>query len=516
MPSIPKQNIESNYDVIVIGSGLGGLSAASLLAKAGKSVLVVESHDRCGGYAHGFNRKRYHFDSGVHLTSGCGKVGYKGGQVIHKLIQAIGVSQQIEFIPVDPFSQACYPGLNVKLPVTVDAFLERLTDLFPNEAEGLKALLDCCLQVTEELARIDEVMADSERFHLIEKELPFFSQYRKATLAEVSLHFIKEPSLLSLFATNWPYLGLPPSRVSFIYWATMLIGYLEDGAYYCKGGFQQFANALVQGLIQNQGQILYKTRVEKIVVEKEQVRGVILESGQRIMAKTVISNADMRETVLNLVGEQYFSKRYLQRLKRMKHSYSIFAVYLATNLPVQKLDFAQEVFCYEDEDHEKNFAKIENSEIGFISITMPTLADSGLAPKGEHIVMLTTLLPYKTEQDWKQLKPVILQQMLDRAEHYLPGLQAHLLYVDAGSPETMRRYTQNYQGAAYGWDVTPDQVGPGRMAIQSPVSGLFYAGHWTTPGGGVYGVCVSGMQAAQQVLGIASQNEFWQFYENLS
>ncbi len=505
--------IKSRYDVIVIGSGVGGLTAASLLAKSGKSVLVIEAHDRPGGYAHGFNRKRYHFDSGVHLTSGCGKHGYQGGQVIYKVITSLGITDQIEFIPVNPFSQACYPDFTARLPTSIDGFVGTLGQYFPDEAQGLKNLVDLCLQITEEVAKADEVMADSGFFSQIEAKLPAFNQYRKFTLTEVCQGFINDPKLLSLFATNWPYLGLPPSQVSFVYWATMLIGYLVDGAYYCKGGFQKYADGLVHGLLKNKGDIVFKTWVKKIEIEKQTVKGIITDSGQRIGADAVISNADMRQTVTDLVGIEFFPKRYLQRLDRMRHSLSIFAVYIATDLPIHELGFAQEAFCYQSEDHEENFATIEQGELSFISITIPTLTDSSLAPAGEHVLMITTLLPYQKREIWKQLKPVVVEQMLDRAECYIPGLKEHLLFVDAGSPETMRRYTQNHQGAAYGWDVTPDQIGPGRISNRSPVSGLYYAGHWTTPGGGVYGVSVSGMQTAQQVLGITHQNEFWQFLE---
>jgi len=83
------------------------------------------------------------------------------------------------------------------------------------------------------------------------------------------------------------------------------------------------------------------------------------------------------------------------------------------------------------------------------------------------------------------------------------------LFKEGGSPATMQRYTQNHQGAAYGWNVTPAQVGPARVQNKSPINGLYFAGHWTSPGGGVYGVSVSGVQAAQKVLNIRKQSEFW-------
>ncbi len=497
----------NHYDVIVIGSGIGGLTAAGLLAKSGKSVLVLETHDRPGGYAHGFKRKKYHFDSGVHLISGCGAHGYSGGQVIYKTLQALDMLTEIEFININPFSHTHFPQFNVALPQTIEAFVAALAEQFPSEREGLQALTELCLQVSEEITIADELMAevDHERAQQL---MPALFKYRKATLAEVACQFIKDPKLLGLYASNWPYLGLPPSLVSFVYWSSMLIGYMVDGAYYCKGGFQQFANTLVKGIQRYGGEIQYKSTVEKITIENGQVTGVHV-GGKKINAPVVISNADIRHTVNNMIGEQYFPPRYMQRINKMQHSLSIFVVYIATDLNLAAMNISHESFCYRDFEHDDNFLRTQQGDISWISITAPTLVDPDLAPAGEHLLMLTTLLPYQAADSWKQAKPGFMQTMLNIAGQYIPDLENHILFIEGGSPATMQRYTQNHQGAAYGWDVTPSQVGPSRIQNQSPIKGLYFAGHWSSPGGGVYGVSVSGVQAAQKVLGIRKQSEFW-------
>jgi prolycopene isomerase len=499
----------SEYDVIVIGSGIGGLTSAALLAKSGKSVLVLEAHDRPGGYAHGFKRKKYHFDSGVHLISGCGEQGYCGGQVIYKTLQVLELFDEIDFISINPFSHALYPELSIGLPQTIDDFVEELSKQFPAEREGLKALTELCLQLSEEITIADELMAEVD-LEQAQQLMPALFKYRKSTLAEVAEQFIADSKLLGVFASNWPYLGLPPSQVSFVYWSTMLIGYMVDGAYYCKGGFQQLANVLVKGIQRFGGEIQYKSAVDKIVIENEKVAGVIVNN-QRINAATVISNADFKQTIYQMVGEHYFPKRYLQRTKKMQHSLSIFVVYIATDLDLTAMNISHESFCYQDFDHDKNFSRTQQGDISWISITAPTLVDPALAPESQHLLMLTTLLPYQIAESWKQQKPIAMQIMLEIAGQIIPGLEKHILYIEGGSPATMHRYTQNHQGSAYGWDVTPGQVGPARIQNQSPIKGLYFAGHWTSPGGGVYGVSVSGVQAAQRVLGVRKQSDFWSF-----
>ena len=510
-PTVNK-NDSKHYDAIVVGSGIGGLTTAGLLCVAGYSVLVLEQHDRPGGYAHGFRRKRYHFDSAVHLISGCGPDGYDGGQIIHKTLSCLGVRKDIDFIRVDPLAVAAYPGFCATVPQTSRAFLQAMRVRFPSEFENLKKFITLCLDIARQASAGDEILFRSAS----RGELPVLLKYRRSTLAEVCGEYIRDSKLIAILTANWPYLGLPPSRVSFVYWSTMFIGYLEDGACYCRGGFQRLADTLVDGLKRHGGNIRFKSRVDRICVQNNQVRGVVLRDGRKYSASRVVANADMHGTVYELIGRENFPKRFLDRMERLKSSLSIFAVYLATDLDLTKFTLRHESFCYANFDHEKNYADSCAGKVTWIGISIPSLTDSTLCPAGQHLILLTTLVPFEIDASWKKAKTAYISEMLDIAERHLPGLGKHLLYVEGGSPKTMERYTGNHRGAAYGWDLSPDQVGPSRIANRSPIEGLFFAGHWTTPGGGVYGAAVSGVHTTKQILNISNFCEFWSRLESKS
>jgi prolycopene isomerase len=193
----------------------------------------------------------------------------------------------------------------------------------------------------------------------------------------------------------------------------------------------------------------------------------------------------------------------------MQASLSVFVVYIATDLDLAAMDVKHESFYYQSYDHDVNFQHTKDSEINWISMTVPTLVDPGLAPAGEHLLVLTALLPFDAAKEWKLEKQQYMDKIISVAEQYIPNLKKHITFVEGGSPATMKRYTKNHQGAAYGWDVSPNQVGSLRTQNKSPIEGLYFAGHWTSPGGGVYGVSLSGVQAAQKVLGFYNQAELW-------
>jgi len=159
------------------------------------------------------------------------------------------------------------------------------------------------------------------------------------------------------------------------------------------------------------------------------------------------------------------------------------------------------MFFYRSWSHDETYRQVVAGHPSGLSISVPTLVDSSLAPAGEHIITATTLIPYDLGASWRTEKARYADRLLEELEAVFPSVRSHITFAEGASPRTMERYTLNLTGAIYGWEVSPKQVGRRRLPHVTPIRGLYLSGHWTQPGGGVYGVVASGLETARAVAG---------------
>jgi len=488
-----------DYEVVVIGGGIAGLTAGALLAHAGKSVLVVEADEKPGGYAYTMRSGGHTFDRAVHLISSCEPQGPFGQGVIDAVLRELGVRDQCEFIRVDPFYMARYPGFELAVPCGTEPFVEAHVRHFPGEARGFRRLAELTREIYREIVAspMSPRWSDLARMPLRARAL---FRYRNATMKDVIDLELSDPRARTVYATMWPWVGTPPSQTSFLMWGAFMGSWVEDGSYYCRGSYDNLAAAFVSGLEQSGGELLLGTSAVQVLTDDRQVSGVELDNGQRIASRTVISAIDARVTFEELLAPDELPTRFLRRLRALELSPSALAVYVGTDLDAHALGAHHDASIYRGWDHERIYAQSLSGGVPAVFMMVPSLTDPALAPPGEHVVIVQALAARESGET-RPDEARIAEQMLQLAEQELPGLRDHLTFIEpAGDPSAPHPKVHRL-GPLYGWKLSPAQTFLRRLPPHTPIGGLLLAGHWTQPAHGIFPAVESGIQAARLTLG---------------
>ena len=303
-----------DYEAIIIGSGAGGLTAAVALAQAGKKVLVLEQHDRPGGWTHSFTLQGYRFSPGVHYI---GDLQEGGG--LRGIYDGLGVSQDLTFCELNPdgYDHVIVGNKRVDFPKGREKLIERLKSHFPHEAKGISGYFTELIRMMEALARIGDLK------HPIRSatSAPTILKWMRASGADLINAHVNDPVLRGVLAGQAGDHGLPPSRVSAFMHAGITYHYL-DGGYYPLGGSFTLPRAFVKALKRAGGEIRLQCRVKRILTEGKKAIGVELDSGEEIRAGTVISNADPEVTFGKLIGREKLTPRLKRKVDSIRYSTS--------------------------------------------------------------------------------------------------------------------------------------------------------------------------------------------------
>lgn len=483
-----------SYDAVVIGAGLGGLSTGACLAKAGKKVLLVERQEGVGGNAHAFQRGPYTFDPAIHVTAHGFNI-----EFLDFYLGALGIRDRLDLIRAEENSAVHIAGAQFTLPTGVDALTEYLCGQFPGDADGVAAFMKTCADATRESQAPPPRVAPKDLGELM-AALPTLFKYRTATVTDVLDEFLTDPEAKAVCGAQWPYLGLPPSQMSFMAYSGAWMALVDPGPLYPRGSFQALADVLAAAITENGGEVLLGTTVSSIPVAEGRATGVILDDGELVPAPIVVSNADAKLTLEEMVGTEHLPDRLVRRLNRMKPSLSAFLLYSATTLDPREFGIAHETFVYRHWDHDETYRELDAGDLGGMWFSIPTQHDPALAPEGEHIVIFTSLMPYDIGRPWDEAKPRYTEMMIDEVESHMAGFRASTTFLDSATPATFHDYTLANEGAAYGWANTPNQTVPKRLDFKTPVEGLWLAGHWTHPGTGSVRCLLSGAQTAAGIM----------------
>lgn len=480
-------------EVVIIGGGLGGLSAGALLARAGHRVLLLEKNERPGGCAQTFVRGDYVFDPAVHFTIDAGPGGYTP-----KLLDHLGVADRVRFVPAELTYRAHYPDLVIDAPPGRDRFLETHQGLFPDAAAGLERLFDMRQDLFAQLASLPQKLDPRTLEDALER-CPLVFRHRLSTLGQVLGEYLPDGRAAAAIASIWPYVGTAPSRVSFLLYNQMLES-MHAGVYYPLGSFQTLADALAAAIVEHGGEVRCGSTVTKIITDDRRVTGVELDGTEAVSATAVISNIDARRTYRELLDPDLLPTPLARRLDRSTLSPSAFVLYGVLDRDPVELGLAAETLIFDDWDHERSWRELGRRP-GGIWVSVPTMIDSGLAPPGTHLGIITSLVPAGADGRWRERRAEATQRLLATVDAMVPGLAAAFNVVETATPDTFARYTGSDGGAAYGWENVPSQTASKRLPHRSPVDGLYLCGQWVEEGTSSLRVLTSGRVTAAMVSG---------------
>lgn len=508
----------SDYDVIVIGAGPGGLTTAAYLALAGRRVLVVEARDVVGGHMSAFSHGGYEFDVGLHYTSPA---------LASAALRPLGVTVEFRDFDPDGMFRLHAPSREVSVPRGVESFRSRLHGLFPAETHTVDAFLATVTALTAQMQQIPT------RPGL--RELPRLPWRLRDLLRHATstaggyLDTLHASRLLRTALLGWTSgsLGVGPSRVSLLATALLMTNYL-DGLGYPQGGSRVITEELAAAVRRNGGELLLDTEVDHVLVERNRVAGVRVRAAstdaapeplRQVLAPAVVSAIDLKHTYLRLLAPGDVPSRLLRRVQGYEMALPLAVTYLVLDRDLASEGYPNATqLVLGSDDQDPAFAELRAGELpagNAVGVWVGSLADPQnprLCPPGQTNLQLISLAP--AHHEWWGVPPAsgptarylarkreVRDHMVRAAEHVVPGLGSSIVYEEVGTPVTSERFIRVSEGTSYGPALVPRQLWT-RLGPTSPIGGLFHAGAGTRSGHGLVGTLHGGVAAAAALTGM--------------
>lgn len=469
-----------DYDVIIVGGGISGLVCGCHLVKAGLKTIILEKNKNVGGYCTSFMRNGFNFDSCVCSLSGFGK-----DENLYKFTSKIELKNDLNLIRSEISDIILTKNYKVNFYYDINKTILELQKIFPRQKHEIKNFL--------------ELIRDSSVISL--------TRFRKFSFEQILDSYFTDQELKKIFSTPiFGYSGVSCSHISALVAFVIYKDFILSGGYYPRGGIQNFSNMLGEKFKELGGVLFTSSEVKQILIKDNKANGVILNNGSLFYSKYTVAACDYHEVFLKLVGEQYFSKERLEKIKNRDVSLSAFILYLGINKPFSELVDLKSHIWYIPEKNDnfgKDLRKTLNLNIEYIGITSSSLknsAESSGKLKKETLFLITNV-PFISKEFWNDdSKRILSDYLIKTAERVIPGLSTFIDTKVIATPLTLLKWTSNYNGSAYGWANTVEQFGDPDFSEKTEINNLLLTGHWLNNGSGVNAVSNTSFRTAKLII----------------
>jgi all-trans-retinol 13,14-reductase len=512
---------ETKFDVIVIGSGIGGLSAASVLSQHyGKKVLVLEQHGKFGGFTHAFKRKvKFHWDVGVHYIGDM--MPDSPNRIFFDYVT--GTNLLWQKMP-DPYDVIMLPDFTFSFRVGKNNLLYDLIGSFSEEKNAIKKYF-------RDLHKVSMWFSRYAISGILPKFLSPLGTMLRNPGQELALLITKDyldanfknEKLKALLTAQWGNYGLPPAKSAFVTHALIVQHYFEGG-WYPVGGAQNIADNIKPLIEKNGGQLLNRHTVSEIIVKNNRAIGVKVLIGREapfeekeFFADKIISNTGAYNTYLKLLPEGVQEKTKKQVAEFPKGTSNV-TLFLGLKEDPRKTGFNGENYWISTTyNHDQLFKEKDNLFNGKAShcyLSFPSLKDPNSENHTAEIIAFMNYEPFKDwaekpfknrGEDYEAIKERISNSLIDFVEERLPGLKDLIEFYELGTPLTTEHYTNHHLGNIYGLPGIPDRFKMNWIQNRTPVKNLFLCGADTAMHGVVpsmYSGIIAALMAKGKLLDI--------------
>lgn len=504
-----------NYDVIVIGAGNGGLAAAATCAKEGLSTLLLERHNIPGGSATSFVRGRFEFEPSLHELAGAG--GSSKEEMEKNMFKRFNAD--CDFLSHDSTFRLVVPAkegdkdtfvnddgvevsVDARMPIGFEAFSRKLDEIVPGSYESSMKAFELSVRMFDTLNALDDLSKLPAHF----KDFPDILRMGAYSVSEVLDTLGMPKKAQDIFNTYWCYLGVPASKLDFLFYMAMLHSYIKDGTGVPHLRSHEMSLSIDKVIRDNGGDIWYNSEVTKVIMKDGKPVGVVINGEKEVYAKRFICNSSPTKVWTDLFELKEVPERQLKLINARKTSIALTTVYLGMNKTIEELGIKDySTFIAPVADSDEQFARVDKYFSGYCIINCLNEIIPDCTPEGTSQLFLTCMtfgdvMKGIEPKDYKKFKTKVAQDMIETCEKALNiSITPYIEEIEIALPPTFARYLNTPQGTPYGyWLEQWDSMLPRTIQFDAdqPFDNFIFCGASQERGDGYMSAYYTGEKAA--------------------